>query len=223
MTFNDSPLAVAPSSYNQSEATNPVVVRYANLPGRTMGLWCASCHTNMHTANSGKFTHPIDASLNTGGEQAFYNAYVNSGNKNGTAATAYLNLVPFAMDGASRAALAAAADNKGSTASKVGPGSGDTVMCLSCHRAHASGFPAATRWEMENEFITAVNSAGVLSWPGTDFLGYTVTPSNPTGANSIFQNRGKTVAETTAAYSGRAPTACGGYQRSRCTKCHAQD
>lgn len=212
VTFSTAPLAIAPSTYNQSENTNQVVVRYANLTARTMGLWCASCHPRMHT-NSGLLVHPIDRALNAAGENGYYNAYRNSGNKAGTAATAYNSLVPFAMDGATRAQLAAAASNTNSAASQAGAAPTDTVMCLSCHRAHASGFQFDIRWEFEGEFLTHINTyaGNVAVWPGTD-------------VNSPLQfARGKTSLETQAAYYDRPVSQFGAYQRSLCNKCHLQD
>jgi len=92
--------------------------------------------------------------------------------------------------------------------------SGDTVMCLSCHRAHASGFDSATRWENEAEFITYVNAANAPAWPGTD--------NAPAQGNAQYA-RGKTMAETQASYYDRPVTVFGAYQRSLCNKCHAQD
>jgi hypothetical protein len=212
VTFSVAPLAVAPSTYNQSENVNQVIVRYADLTGRTMGRWCASCHTQMHSAlNGGKFVHPIDQALNTGGELGYYNAYVNSGNKNGVPGSSYLSLVPFAMQGATRAQLAAAATN--STPSGAGPGGSDSVMCLSCHRAHASGFQNDIRWEYEGEFLTYVQTGtNNATWPGTD-----TTPGAPQFA------RGRLAAETQAAYYDRPVSQFGAYQRSLCNKCHLQD
>lgn len=211
VTFATAPLAVAPSTYNQSENTNQVIVRYANLPARTMGLWCASCHPKMHT-NSGLLVHPIDVGLSAG-IAGYYNVYVNSGNKAGAAATAYNSLVPFAMNGVARSALAAATSNTNAAAALSGPGSSDTVMCLSCHRAHASGFQGDVRWEYEGEFLTHVQTGtNNATWPGTD-----TTPAVPQFA------RGKTSTETQAAYYDRPVSQFGAYQRSLCNKCHLQD
>ncbi len=211
VTFNTAPLAVAPSTYNQSEAINQVRVAYANLPSRTMGLWCASCHPAMHT-NSGKIVHPIDASLNTGGELGYYNTYVNSGNKTGTQATSFLSLVQFGMDGASRATLAGAALSNSPTYG--GPANAtDTVMCLSCHRAHASAFEHDIRWEYDIEFITYADSVSHNPvWPGTDNVG-----------TAVQYARGKTSTEQQAGYYDRPVSLFGAYQRSLCNKCHLQD
>jgi hypothetical protein len=214
VTFNTAPLAVAPSTYNQSENVNQVIVRYGAAAGRTVGLWCASCHPAMHNTVGGKLVHPIDTSLNLGGENGYYNVYVNSGNKAGTAATAYNSLVPFGMNGgASRAMLAAAASNTNAAAALAGPAPTDQVMCLSCHRAHASGFENDIRWEFEGEFITyAATGTNNATWPGTD-----TTPG-------VLQfARGRTAAETQAAYYDRPVSQFGAYQRSLCNKCHLQD
>ncbi len=209
-----SPLAVVPSSYQQVESVNQLRVAYANIAGRTMGLWCAACHPKMHT-NSGLLVHPIDAALNTGGENGYYNVYVNSGNKTGTAATAYLSLVPFAIDGATRSTLASTAGlTNGANAASAGANPTDTVMCLSCHRAHASGFQNDIRWENEVEFITYTNSANVAVWPGSD------NQPSPTAGT---YGKGRPSADTQAAYYDRNVTIFGAFQRSLCNKCHIQD
>jgi hypothetical protein len=78
---------------------------------------------------------------------------------------------------------------------------------MSCHRAHASGWEYALRWNMEGEFMV-YNSL----YPGTD-----TTPSVPQFA------RGRTGAETQAAYYDRPVTKFASYQRVLCNKCHAKD
>jgi hypothetical protein len=209
--FSTAPLAIAPATYNQGENVNQVIVRYGAQPNRTFGRWCASCHVNMHNTLGGKLVHPIDTALSLGGENGYYNSYVNSGNHSGAAATSYLSLVPFATDSATRAGLASGATNTSPTG--AGPNAADQVMCLSCHRAHASGFGSALRWEYDGEFITYVTSGtNNATWPGTD-----TTPQAPQFA------RGKTAAETQAAYYDRPVSQFGAYQRSLCNKCHAQD
>ena len=62
--FSGVAIAVAPSTYNQTEATNQVRVAYGATSGtNTWGNWCATCHPNMHS--SGNYVHPIDQSLGT--------------------------------------------------------------------------------------------------------------------------------------------------------------
>ena len=83
------------------------------------------------------------------------------------------------------------------------------VVCLSCHRAHASGWEFMGRWNNAGEFI-AVDGV----WPGTD------SPS--TIATSAKYAQGRTTAETKQAYNGKNMTYAS-YQRSLCNKCHAKD
>jgi hypothetical protein len=70
---------------------------------------------------------------------------------------------------------------------------------MSCHRAHATGFPEMLRWNMENEFVVK---------------------------NGVYQvsERGRTTAgEQAAGYYDRPVTQFASYQRVLCNKCHAQD
>ena len=86
----------------------------------------------------------------------------------------------------------------------AGPTSNDQVMCLSCHRAHATPFADATRWDMAADFL-------VLSHPavaGADSLG-----------NPIFDG-GATQADIDNMYYGYTFT---NDQRSLCNKCHVKD
>ena len=55
-----------------------------------------------------------------------------------------------------RAALTGAVDRSATT--------GNNVMCLSCHRAHASGFESMLRFFYLNEFMTIGDAAGVASY-----------------------------------------------------------
>jgi predicted CXXCH cytochrome family protein len=143
----------------------------------------------MHS--SAGYVHPIDQGLGAT-ITANYNRYVASGNMTGTNATSFSSLAPFATDaGVTYAGLSTIS---GSTA---GPATSDRVMCLSCHRAHASGWANMLRWDMETTFLVSNGSYG--------------TPE------------GKTSAEAQAAYYDRAPTAFASYQRVYCNKCHAKD
>jgi hypothetical protein len=216
------PMAIAPSSYNQTEAVNQVRVAYGVGTGTNQvawGTWCATCHTTF-VNGSGNHYHPVDANavLSSGREQTNYNQYVSSGNMTGSSLTAYLSLVPFMTAGvggttALVTTLAPLADNTGTlTAAKAGPGSSDQASCLSCHRAHASGWRDALRWNPEGEFISYVTSTGTATWPGTD-----TTPSNLSYADGMAS------AQVQAAYYDRPVTVFGAFQRSLCNKCHAQD
>jgi len=207
------PAAMAPSTYNQTEATNQVRVAYGHTAtgaGKTTwGEWCATCHAGMHS--NGNYVHPVDETLGST-IAGIYGTYISSSSTTGgAAATSYLSLVPFIENTGDYAVLRTHASNTGGYLN--GPSSSDRVSCLSCHRAHASGFPDALRWCMEGEFITVADAAGNAIWPGID-----------NGAPVQFA-RGRMAAENQAAYYNRSANVfgAGGYQRVLCNKCHAQD
>lgn len=204
------PVASAPSTYNRSEASTQTRVAYGTATGggiTTWGQWCATCHPRMHS--TGNYVHPVDQGLGTT-ISGIYQAYVSSGIMTGTSATSYLSLVPFMENTGDYTALKSHAQNNNSVLN--GPGTSDQVSCLTCHRAHASGFMEMLRWQMEGEFITLADGSGNAVWPGTD-----TTPNSPQFA------RGRTSAETQAAYYDRPATVFGAFQRVLCNKCHAQD
>lgn len=197
----DPPAAVVNSSYNRSEATGQTRVAY----GKGMGLWCATCHADMHT-NSGRLVHPVDQNMGST-VVGLYNSYVKTGDLTGSQSASYLSLVPYQENSSDYAALKALAAVSG-TATLAGPTSSTAqVFCLSCHRAHASGFVEMSRWNNEGEFLTYAGK-----WPGTD-----TTADRPQFA------RGRLGAETQAAYYDRPASVFATYQRSLCNKCHAQD
>jgi len=136
---------------------------------------------------------------------ANYNKYVASGNLTGNPATSYSSMVPFEMGTADYAMLeGTAADTGGQTA---GPGISSNVMCLSCHRAHASGWDHAMRWNTKSEFLVFNGE-----YPGVEVSGVPARIS-----------QGRTRAETRKTFGDRPPTAYAAYQRSLCNKCHAKD
>jgi cytochrome c5 len=201
-TFPGVAIAVVPSTYNRTESATQTRTAYGASGTNTWGNWCANCHPNMHS--SGNYVHPVDQSLGTGIAN-IYNAYVKSGDLTGSAASSFTSLVPFAENTGDIATLAGHAKNDDSQLG--GPGTSDKVVCLSCHRAHATGWPEALRWNMEGEFMI-YNSL----YPGTD-----TTPTVPQFA------RGRVAAETQAAYYDRPVTKFASYQRTLCNKCHAKD
>lgn len=194
-TFVGVPIAVAPSPYNQSEAVNQVRVAYGSSGQNTWGGWCGTCHPTMHS-NSGT-VHPVDRAL--GNIANAYNAYVKSGDLTGVAATSYSSLVPFAEGTGDITALRSHAKNDNTYLS--GPATSDQVTCLSCHRAHASGFDFMLRFNMGNEFMV----------------------NNGTYTGTVAVAQGRTEAEMTAAYYDRPATQFASYQRVLCNKCHAKD
>jgi hypothetical protein len=211
------PVAVAPADYNHSEAggrANEVRVAY----GTGMSEWCANCHTNIHIDNytsgamgASGLRHPAgQGAFLKPGQVTVYQNYVSSGIFTAAGATnSYTSLVPFENAGtvtvvgatgqmASLTALATAAGgNILSPMFQV-----DTtknVMCLSCHRAHASSFSSLVRWNVDDTFIT-----------NSDLVNFVDT-------------QGRTNAGLTAGYYGRTPADFGIYQRSMCNKCHGKD
>jgi hypothetical protein len=196
--------AVAPSTYNRTEAVTPTRVAY----GAGISDWCGACHPDMVTATSTKHTHPVNQGMSAA-VVLNYEKYIGSGNMGGTAATSYDSIVPFQTgNSANYTELKALAVNDGSVS--TGPATSDRVNCLSCHRSHASGFDYMTRWNATGSEFIAVDG----EWPGTD------SPS--TIAQEAKYAQGRTVAETTKAYNDTTMHYAT-YQRSLCNKCHAKD
>lgn len=111
-----------------------------------MSQWCANCHTNFHAANTTNFVHPTGEGMGSS-IAAAYNAYVSSDDlTGGLAATSYFGLVPFEAVNVDLGAI-------DSTNYTQGPTGVDQVMCLTCHRAHASAFPDAGRWDFTETFL----------------------------------------------------------------------
>ncbi len=110
-------------------------------PDGTMSQFCATCHGNFHTLETGDsegigeeatspfIRHPTDLTLPASGEYAFYNP--NNGNL-------YSLEAPVARTGGVPE----------TSSETVTPGS-DAVMCLSCHRAHATDYPDMLRWDYD--------------------------------------------------------------------------
>jgi hypothetical protein len=190
--------AVSPSSYNRSEAISITKVAY----GAGTSDWCATCHPDMHSGTSSLLTHPVNQGFSDAVKDN-YNTYLGSGL---TGTSGFDTLIPYQRDNSSDYTVLKGfvLDNTATPAT-----TSDRVACLSCHRAHATGFEYMVRWNNANEFI-AVDGV----WPGTD------SPS--TIANAAKYAQGRTVAETTAGYNGR-PMTYASYQRSLCNKCHAKD
>ena len=212
---NAPPVAVAPSAYNRTESATETRVAY----GKGMSEWCSNCHTNIHDNNTGTantaFIHPagngalLTASANISGQStsiaAIYNAYKMSGDLTNTQATSYTSMVPYEEGTTTIATLAGHAVTNGSQTS--GPITGtENVMCLSCHRAHATGFNSLSRWNNNAEMLTV---AGL--WPDV-----------ANSASSSYSN-GMPLLDYQAAMYDRPATNYATYQRSLCNKCHAKD
>jgi hypothetical protein len=111
--------------------------------GSDMSEWCANCHGDMLTREhqtSGNFEHPAGNNEKIESQMVDnYNAYVKTGDLSGTAATAYLQFVPFERGITDASSL--------DPTSPQGPDRNSNIMCLTCHRAHASAFQAIGRWD----------------------------------------------------------------------------
>jgi predicted CXXCH cytochrome family protein len=201
-TFSNTPVvAFAPSTYNRTEATTMTRVEYNSQ----MSAYCGSCHTDMHST-AGILRHPAGSGL-TGGTLNNYNLYVKSGDLGGSSANSYNSLVPFEQGLAvTPANLATLQSNAVNNDTKLtGPEATGQVMCLSCHRAHATAWPKMTRWNNENEYMI---KNGV--YPGTDSTVSDIA-------------RGRTIAETMAGYYNKPIGQFASFQRVLCNKCHAKD
>jgi hypothetical protein len=111
-----------------------------------VSAWCGNCHGDFHDA-TGTFVHASGSAVG-GAIAALYNAYNGTADPaGGSQATAYLAAVPFE-------------DPSATTTATGGPSASSTVMCLSCHRAHASSAPDAGRWDFK---ITFLDDDGVES------------------------------------------------------------
>ncbi|ABS26033.1 hypothetical protein [Anaeromyxobacter sp. Fw109-5] len=203
------PVAAAPSSYNASEAVSETVVAY----GKGMSEYCANCHPAMlqngYVSGTSMQVHPAGNGAPLGATiAANYLAYVKSGDLSKTGAN-YTSLIPFETGVVDTGALRP-------LSGRLAPGAGpvaeatDNVSCLSCHRAHASGFDSMLRFAHENEFMTIADATGAAAFD--------------TNAAEGKVNRGfygKVAQETQ--YYGRPATKFAPYQRLLCNKCHAKD
>ncbi len=112
----------------------------------TISYLCAQCHGNLHTWEGGALEvgtaspwlrHPTDIELKSSGEYANY--------------TSYSMIAPVARPDP---------DTVPATAQVV-PGT-DIVMCLSCHRAHASPYYKMLRWDIKSSTLaTALSGCNV--------------------------------------------------------------
>ena len=199
ITFaNGPPAAMVPGDYNRSESLTQTRVAY----GAGTSLWCTNCHDQMHT--SGAFVHPSDQALGVTVADR-YNAYVKTGDLTGTIDKSFLSLVPFETgytnSPGDRNALAAMARSDDSDL--YGPSALDSVGCLTCHRAHASGWSYMLRWNSDAPLMVY---NGI--YPGVD-----------NGAPPE-DSMGRTEAETRRSYYDRPASVFASNQNGLCEKCH---
>jgi mono/diheme cytochrome c family protein len=108
-----------------------------------MSAWCGNCHgPDYHDQGTTAFDHPSNRAL--GGKRATrYGYYAGEDNPtSGDPTTSYLPEVPFEDSGTT-------------TSTTAGPSGFSRVMCLTCHRAHASSAPAAGRWDFRVDRLDA--------------------------------------------------------------------
>lgn len=157
--------------------------------GSGMSEWCSNCHTD-YLNNSNK--HPSSNSAKLDNNIASnYNSYVRTGDITGEQANAYLALVPFEI-GTTEISILDPSSTSGPEAGKA------NVMCLTCHRAHASAFENIGRWDFSTTFIAN-------SHPQP-------TDGGVTGNDVLNSYYGRNMLEE-----------FGKYQRHLCNKCHIQD
>ncbi|WP_318248349.1 cytochrome C [Geomonas agri] len=202
------PDAVAKSSYNGVSTTVDTAAGQKDLVayGQGMSEFCANCHTamleNAYTSGMKGLVHPAGNSAKlTAPIAANYNAYVTSGVMTGT--IGYSALAPYELGTNDYTTL------KAFVASPTAATTSNNVLCLSCHRAHASGFESMTRYSLTNEFMTVADATGAALYDSS------------TTENKI--NYGLSVQQQTDAYNGRPATVFGPYARNYCNKCHAKD
>jgi len=202
---NPPPAAVAPEDYNRSENVSVTRVAY----GSGMSQWCQNCHPFVHgdsdptevrrhpAGNSGEAI--LDANMLDD-----YNMYLKTGDLSGFQATSYFSLVPFEVGTSDYAVLKGIAANTPTQ----GPSSADgqaAVMCLTCHRAHASGWDSATRWNSKTENVVY---NGNYSQQGEMYQPY---------------GQGRTEVEAAGAYYDTPASKFALMQKSLCNKCHIRD
>jgi len=167
-------------------------------------------HRDVYTSGNPSLTHPTgDGAKLTAAIAANYNAYVKTGDMTGSQPTSGNTLIPFELGSTDYAAIAPLAINTTYAVGFAGPDTTSNVQCLSCHRAHASGWDSMLRFPYANEFMTVADSAGAPIYPDP--------VANP------GQAMGRTTAEFAAGLYNRPVTRFAPYQRVLCNKCHAKD
>ncbi len=108
-----------------------------------MSEWCSNCHTEFLNGTTAAHRHVSGTDMGSTIASA-YNAYISTASPvGGLQGTAYMGLVPFENVDATEA----------DRTSTEGPTAADQVMCLTCHRAHASAFPDIARWDMGETLV----------------------------------------------------------------------
>lgn len=209
--------AVAPSTYNIGESTSGTRVAYGHSSAtgandmHSIDRWCGNCHENLLNPD---LKHPVQALM--ADERDNYNRYRKTGDLSGDVSTAYSSLIAIAKGTADIATLASVA----STTPTVGAEANDRVTCLTCHRAHASGWDDMLRWNRTREMLT--DGAGVFALDVAGPGGSTPRTLAETQAGYNERPTGRLAHSANAvgdAYAGSTAI----FQRQLCNKCHVQD
>ncbi len=113
--------------------------------------WCGNCHqaylTQRHQVLSNQFSHTTDGLLK-GGAVMWYDYYNGTADpRGGLPSTSYLAEVPFS-------------DLTSTTGRTAGPSVSSRMVCLTCHRAHATSAPHAGRWDFN---VSTLGADGLIS------------------------------------------------------------
>jgi hypothetical protein len=204
--------------------------------GAGMSGWCANCHLGFYAQTSSGGMHPTDVA-----PPSTYNSYVATGNFTGAAASAYDPLVPIERGGVTASSELPDPTDQAAAGYGINGTGNEQVMCLTCHRAHASAFDNALRFDYTtSEFIaeswftlentavcddgfggTWVDDDGVAGCSSGD-TGYIGATNLPGATAAPYYKHGTAIDvanDPVAAWDG----GYGHYQRSLCNKCHVKD
>ena len=169
--------------------------------GSGMSGWCYNCHGGFYATSYSRM-HPVDRGI-----PATYNSYVATGDFTGTYATGYDPLVP--LERGVKTGSYALPDPTDPVSAGIGADGTEKIMCLTCHRAHASAFDNALRWDHTSELLAE-------SWV---FLQSNVDLT----AAAPYYKHGVKLDVTDPGSGSPFSDGYGPYQRSLCNKCHVQD
>jgi hypothetical protein len=196
------PAAVAPDNYNRSESLTQTRVVY----GAGMSDWCRNCHANIHTdAVPATLKHPAGSPNGSLSAEIrnYYDQYIKDGNLTGMESNAWLSLVPFEAGTTNYATLKSLVTTNPAKGPSITDGT-PAVMCLTCHRAHASGWDGSMRWNNRtvNIVLNGLYTGGQ--------------------AGQAFQPnaQGKTELEALRAYYDIPVSTFASPQKALCYKCH---
>ncbi len=140
--------AVTPMTYGAGNCNICHTARGVQPTNNTISGYCGTCHREFHVIEgiggntSAPFKrHPTDVLLPNSGE---YSSYNGAGNPYSVEAPVARTAVP------------------GSIGNTVTPGT-DVVMCLSCHKAHATDYPDMLRWDYSTMISGGGGSGGCFT------------------------------------------------------------